>query len=202
MFQPKWWRRIICTTAIFSQLYYLLLQCAGEYVATKSQNEVIHSELELEKIHVERYLDEELSELDDLMELIGIPKDEDLGQQMRNFYEKNPKSLLQLMTALEFGVLDSEQRSPIRAGLFSCLLFAAGSIPSVVPFIFSGDDPNVGLVAATILTVTVLMLVGAVKTYVTRTNWVSSAIENLMIAGLGGVLAYTVGGYFGSLVNE
>ena len=37
------------------------------YVATKSQNEVIHGEPQLEKVHVDEYPEEELSELDYLM---------------------------------------------------------------------------------------------------------------------------------------
>ena len=171
-------------------------------VATKSQNEVIHSELALEKMHVRHFLDEELDELEELMEVIGIsPEDERLRSHLRTFYAGHPEALLKLMKVLEFGVLDSEQRSPIQAGLFSCLLFFVGSLPSIIPFIFSGDDPYLGLVAATILTISALMIVGAVKTWATRTNWLSAAMENLAIAGIGGVLAYSVGGLFGTLLS-
>jgi len=180
----------------------LLTPGAGEYVATKSQNEVIHGELALEKVHVEQFLDEEVEELDDLMTLIGISqKQEKLRHRLREFYRSNPQALLQIMTALEFGVLEKEQRSPIQAGLFSGLLFTVGSLPSIIPFIFDGYPPQMGLVLATFLTILALMLVGMVKTWATRTNCVSAALENLVIAGFGGCFAYAVGRLFDKFVG-
>jgi VIT1/CCC1 family predicted Fe2+/Mn2+ transporter len=191
----------ILLTSIAGSIAGAVSMCAGEFVATKSQNEVIHSELALEKIHVNHYLEEELKELGNLISVIGITDEEEsLRGHLHNFYKKNPEALLQLMKALEFGVLDSEERSPIQAGLFSCLLFFIGSLPSVIPFIFSGDRPHMGLMIATGLTVTALMVVGAVKTWATKTNWISAAIENLLIAGFGGILAYSVGLLFGAVV--
>ena len=175
---------------------------AGEYVATKSQNEVIHGELALEKTHVHQFMEEELSELGELMDLIGITYEQkQLRQSMLDFYSAHPEALLQIMKALEFGVLDSEVRSPIRAGLFSGVLFTFGSLPSIIPFIFSGDSPGTGLVFATILSVTSLLLVGAVKTWATRTPWLSAAVENLAIAGFGGAFAYSVGMLFDTVAS-
>ena len=136
------------------------------------------------------------------MNLIGISqKQEKLRYRLREFYRSNPQALLQIMTALEFGVLEKEQRSPIQAGLFSGLLFAVGSLPSILPFIFSGYSPQIGLAIATVLTIVALMLVGMVKTWATRTNCVSAALENLCIAGFGGLFAYVVGRLFDRFVG-
>ena len=94
------------------------------------------------------------------------------------------------MTALEFGVLEKEQRSPIQAGLFLELLFAVGSLPSILPFIVSGYSRQIGLGIATVLNILVLMLVGMVKTWATRHQLcVGSTRENLFIAGFGGGFA-------------
>ena len=194
--------REILLTAIAGAIAGAVSMCAGEYVATKSQNEVIRGEVALERIHVERYRDEELSELGDLLDLIGITQEQALLRgNMKDFYRDNPRALLQIMKALEFGVLDKEMRSPVRAGLFSCMLFTVGSLPSVIPFVFSGDSPKLGLVAAAVATVAALMVVGAIKTWATRTKWMSAAVENLLIAGFGGCFAYGVGLLFDSIVN-
>lgn len=182
----------ILLTAIAGALAGAVSMCAGEYVATKSQNQVISGELALEQVHIDEFLDEELAELDELVNLIGLA-DEALKQDVRQYYRANPKALWQLMKALEFGVLDSEQRSPVRAGMMSCLLFLAGALPSVIPFFFSGDRPEIGLIAAAVLTVVALLVVGGVKTWATRTSWVPAAMENLIIAGCGGGFAYAVG---------
>ena len=46
---------------------------AGEYVATKSQNEVMTGELKLEAMHVRDELEVEMGELNELLGKIGIP---------------------------------------------------------------------------------------------------------------------------------
>lgn len=212
----------ILLTAIAGSLAGAVSMATGEYVATKSQNEVMEGELTLERQHVERYPEDEIQELGNLLPLIGLidegeeddaqdNKDEqaekgkqndNLRQQILLFYRQHPKALLKIMTVLEFGVIDEEVRSPILAGLFSCGLFFMGSLPSLVPFIFSGDEPMMGLVLAALLTTAALAIVGAVKTWATRGNCYSAAAENLVIAGMGGVLAYATGLLFDHLVHH
>lgn len=224
---------------------YILTQLS-RYVATKSQNEVMTGEISLEQYHVENNLDDEMEELNDLFDKIGLVKDnkdekadpshdnedvedgspshrvqenkqqiqstqdrdqerdseiDELKLNLKRFYSKNPKSLLTIMKSLEFGVVDDEIRSPFRAGSFSCVLFIFGSLPSVLPFFFSGDKPIMGLVAAACGTVFCLMLVGAVKTWATRGRMLVAAIENLVIAGVGGGMAYGIGVLFESLIR-
>ena len=235
---------------------------AGEYVATKSQNEVMTGELKLEAMHVRDELEVEMGELNELLGKIGIPggdcthigdgpcvvvngdcivdndattisqgNDDDgdgdgdgddqghdyhkeqqqlqtqqpqqpshqpptLRNQLKEFYRSNPVALLQIMQALEFGVIEEEARSPTKAGLVSCILFIMGSLSSVIPFIFSGDRPQVGLIAAACFTMGALMLVGAVKTWATRGRCLVVALENLCIAGVGGGIAYGIGVLF------
>jgi vacuolar iron transporter family protein len=194
----------ILLTAIAGAVAGAISMCAGEYVATKSQNEVMQGELALEKIHVHENLDEEIHELDtQLLPLIGIKDDNsELRQKLLDYYRSNPTALYQLMMALEFGVVDTEERSPLCAGFISCLLFIAGSLPSVLPFAFSKDQPTHGLIAAAGLTIFCLLVVGAAKTWATRTNCVTAALENLVIATFGGGIAYGVGLLFDSAVSD
>ena len=108
--------------------------------------------------------------------------------------------MLQLMKALEFGVLEEELRSPIWAGVTSCLCFIVGSLPSVIPFAFNVSS-TVGLIYAASFTITSLFIVGAMKTWATRGNCLTAAMENLIIAGCGGGIAYGVGVLFDSIVR-
>ena len=194
----------ILLTAIAGSLAGAVSMATGEYVATKSQNEVMQGELALEQEHVTLYPDDELDELKNLLPLIGVSTADNsqLVEQLLHHYRQRPDALLKIMTALEFGVLDEEVRSPIRAGLFSCVLFAAGSLPSVLPFCFSGSHPMLGLLVAALATTLALFVVGAVKTWATRGNCWSAAFENLSIAGLGGILAYAVGVFFDHLLHQ
>ena len=63
----------ILLTAISGSIAGAISMAAREYVATKTQNEVMNGELILEKIHVEQNLEEEMMELDGLLIKIGIP---------------------------------------------------------------------------------------------------------------------------------
>ena len=74
--------------------------------------------------------------------------------------------------------------------------FLGGSLPSVLPFLFV-DSTNLGLTIAAVFTAAGLFAVGAVKTVVTKTNPVKSGLENLVIAGIGGIIAF----YIGALVD-
>ena len=243
--------RDILLTAIAGAVAGAVSMAAGEYVATKSQNEVlmvrtifylyfktyciamcarlgsysilntaptqgfhaltiepsihqIQGEIELERKHVENSLDREMTELDNLFPKIGITNENNIhvGIQhtMKEFYRQNPGSLLKLMEALEFGVVEDEARTPLVASLLSFGLFVVGSLPSVIPFFFS-KDPKHGLIAAGISTTTALLAVGALKTWATRGKCLIAAFENLVIAGCGGALAYGVGVIFDTIIR-
>lgn len=167
---------------------------AGEYLATKSQEEVLTSELKLERAHITEHRQMELDQLRGMFADMGIHQ-EDLGAIVAAF-DRSDSALLNAMKALEFGVVDSERRSPFRAMVYSAVLFFLGSLSSVVPFGLV-SDPTTGLVWATALSAVGLFAVGVAKTMVTRTNPILSGLENLAIAGVGGLVAF----YIGSLVG-
>jgi vacuolar iron transporter family protein len=97
------------------------------------------------------------------------------------------------MNALEFGIVDDEIRSPVAAALISCFLFLVGSTPTILPFVvvsfaFGGDGTvKDGILGATAFTIIALLVVGTVKSGATCKNCLTSAFENLFIAGVGGL---------------
>jgi predicted membrane protein (TIGR00267 family) len=110
---------------------------------------------------------------------------------------RNDQTLLKAMKVLEFGVVDDERRSPVRAMLMSGILFFIGAIPPIVPF-FADVSPGQALIWSAILSTSALFAVGVMKTRVTRTNPLASGFENLLIAALGGVAAWLIGRLVGS----
>ncbi|GKY95552.1 hypothetical protein MPSEU_000516800 [Mayamaea pseudoterrestris] len=193
--------RAILLTALAGAIAGAISMCAGEYIATKSQNEIMTGEIALEKEHISLYLEDELSEMGTLLTSIGIGTDAvEIRKQLLEYYRYKPASLLKAMTSLEFGVIDQETRSPLRAGLMSCGLFLLGSVPSVLPFAF-GNEALVQLIASAVVTTVCLVIVGAVKTWATRGNCISAAVENFVIAGLGGSFAYAVGFGFNHMLS-
>jgi VIT1/CCC1 family predicted Fe2+/Mn2+ transporter len=187
----------ILLTGIAGALAGAVSMAAGEYLATKSQDEVLAAELELELTHIDRFRSEELAQLRGFFTDMGV-REEHLDGVMAGF-ETNDQAILNAMAALEFGFVDSERRSPYRAMLASGGLFLLGSLSSVVPFALT-DDIGIAAVFATVLTLAGLFVVGVVKATVSRSDRVRSGLENLVIAGLGGVVAWSLGRVIGGSV--
>lgn len=188
-------REDVFITGVAGALAGAVSMAAGEYLATKSQDEVLESEMALEREHIVHHRDMELAQLRDMFEEMGL-HESDLDSVVTAF-DRSDEALLNAMKALEFGAPESERRSPYKAMMFSGLLFLLGAMPSVIPFMFV-ETPSSGLWFATILGGLGLFAVGIAKTRVTRTNPLVAGLENLLIAGVGGVLAYYVGAALGS----
>lgn len=185
----------VLLTAIAGAIAGAVSMAAGEYLATKSQDEVLEAELELERTHIAHFRKRELAQLRGFFEDMGV-KEEDIDAVVSAFSD-NDEALLNAMAALEFGVVESERRSPYRAMAASGLLFLAGSLPSVLPFAVI-DSAGIALIWATSLTLAGLFVVGVVKANVANGGRVRSGLENMVIAGLGGLVAWFIGDAVGA----
>jgi predicted membrane protein (TIGR00267 family) len=112
-------------------------------------------------------------------------------------FDHSDEAILNAMKALEFGFVESERRSPYLAMLASGALFIVGSLPSILPFLFF-DSVGVALAWATALALGGLFVVGVVKARVAKHGWLGSGLENMLIAGVGGVIAWLIGDLVGS----
>ncbi len=184
----------VLLTAVAGAIAGAVSMAAGEYLATKSQDEVLEAELALEKEHIRDHRGQELDQLREMFADMGLQTD-DVATVVAAF-DRSDTALLNAMKALEFGVVESERRSPITAMLASGGLFLVGSMPSVLPFVFF-QSTNVGLIWATLLALSGLFIVGVVKARVAHVNWFTSGVENMAIAGFGGVAAWLVGDVVG-----
>ncbi len=180
----------VLLTAVAGAIAGAVSMAAGEYLATQSQEEVFDREIELEKEHILHFRDQEVEQMRGFLEDVGV-QPEDIEPTLQGL-TRDDTTLLNAMKVFEFAVVDSERRSPFFAMFMSGLLFLAGALPSAVPFAFD-VTPTVGLGWAAGLTAIGLFVVGVIKTRVTDTNPMASGLQNLAIAGVGGVIAYFVG---------
>ncbi len=187
----------ILITGVAGALAGAVSMGTGEYLATKSQEEVLTSELQLEATHIEHFRNLEVAQLYSMIRDIGIAEED--VQSVVTAFSRDDQVLLNAMKVLEFGVVDSERRSPFKSMFVSSGLFFAGSIPSVLPFVFT-SSPTTGLIWAAALAAVGLFAVGVVKTFVTHTHPIVAGAENLLIAGLGGTAAFLVGRLVGSVL--
>ncbi len=180
----------VLLTAVAGALAGAVSMAAGEYLATKSQDEVLEAELALERVHIKDHRGMEVDQLRDMFSDMGIA-DADLDGVVAAFASSD-EAMLNAMKALEFGFVESERRSPYRAMLASGGLFLVGSLSSIVPFMTFDTNPP-ALVWASVLSLGGLFAVGVVKARVTRNNWIRSGLENMVIAGIGGLMAWLIG---------
>ena len=185
----------VLLTGVAGAIAGAVSMAAGEYLATKSQDEVLNAELELEKVHIQHYRASEVQQIREMLADMGVNAGE--LEAVTAGLTRDDATLLNAMKALEFGVVESERRSPLRAMVMSGLLFFGGSLPSVLPFLLL-ESTSAGLVWASGLTAIGLFAVGVVKATVTRTGRLRSGLENLLIAGFGGVVAWGVGRLVGN----
>ena len=189
---------VVLFTALAGAVAGAVSMAAGEYLATESQREIIEAELDLERTHIRDHRQMEVNQLAEMMSDIGVSPDR-LDMVVKAL-SADDEVLLNSMKVLEFGVVESEIRSPYKAMLISGTLFLAGSLTSVVPFLFDISTSRALAIAAT-LTALGLFTVGWVKAGVTKRNQVADGFGNLLIAGLGGVLAFFIGGVLQNLIG-
>ncbi len=185
--------RDVLLAALAASAAGAISMAAGEYIATKSQEEVFDSERELEIEHLQYHREHEIQEIRDMFGEMGLGAED--VERIVVALDQDDDAFLKVMMALEFGVIEEERRSPYTAAAISGVLFLAGSVPSVVPFFFV-ESTGFGLFIAAIGSGLALFGVGVVKTFVTRKNWVWSGTENVLIATAGALISYGVGALY------
>jgi len=189
----------VLLTSIAGAVAGMVSMGAGEYIATKSQEQVFTAEMELEIEHLANHRDHERQELRDMFGDMGLDGDE--LETVVRIIDGNDDVMLGVMAGLEFGVVATERRSPWLAAATAGGLFLLGALPSVVPFgIF--DDTAVALTVAAVLSGAALFIVGAGKTVMTKTNPLVSGFENLMIGLIGGGISFSIGRLVESLISN
>lgn len=183
--------RAILLTAIAGAIAGSVSMAAGEFMATKSQEEVFNREMELEREHFRYHREHELEELREMFGEMGL--EDPLLEQVVQKFNESDDALMKIMLALEFGVVEEERRSPWAAAFISGSLFLIGAAPSVVPFTVGGIAPATALLWAAVFSGVGLFIVGAIKTLATMGNWVRSGLENLAVAAGGAIVSYFVG---------
>ncbi len=189
--------RQIVLASVAAAVAGAISMASGEYIATKSQEEVFEGEMELEREHLKYHRPHERNELREWFSEMGL--EPSLVEEVVAALDQDDDQMMRVMMALEFGVVESERRSPIAAMLASGGLFLLGSIPSIVPFVLV-DSPTAALAWAAVASGIALFAVGVAKTYATRKNPLRSGLENLAIAAAGAVLSYIIGSAFEGFV--
>lgn len=179
----------VLVSGFFGAVASTLSMGAGAWLATRSQNELHHSEMqhELREIRDDPSLERE--ELSLLYQLKGFTQSE--AEEITERLSMDEDQFAQAMYQEELGIAeDSEGNAWKSAGVGSLSTFIGGIIP-LIPFIFLGGV--VGMIAAAIVSIIAHFLVGAAKSMVTARTWWASGLEMTAAGIVVGVVSYGIG---------
>ena len=166
----------------------------GSYLSKKSEKDNYQKHLDIEKWEVENMPETERSEVEDIYRAKGFE-----GEELRmvvNRITSNKQVWIETMMKDELG-LSLDQKSPLKAGLSTlCAFIVAGAIPLITYLV--GLSGGIGLdpfVLSCIVTSLAFVLIGYIKTYVTRIGLLRSVSETLILGIAAASVAYLVGDF-------
>ncbi len=165
------------------------------YLAVKSQRELLTSEIKRENWEIENKPEDERKEIEDIYKAKGFS-----GNDLKMIVDKitsDKKVWLDTMLTEELNLNLEILGNPIKSALRMFGAFLVGGILPIIPFFFSsGFTP---LFIAIGMSLTASFIVGAVKSRMANTSFIKGGIE---MAGLGtgiALIGYGIGSELSSL---
>lgn len=164
------------------------------YLAVKSQREILESEIKREEFEIETVPEKEKQEIEDIYKSKGFQ-----GDELRTIVNKITSSKevwLRTMLTEELGLNLEILGSPLRGALVMFGSFLLGGVLPILPyFIVKAGIISSGIAIGVAIGISVLssFIVGAVKARMAKKNWIKGGLE---MAGLGtgiALIGYGIG---------
>jgi vacuolar iron transporter family protein len=164
----------------------------GEYISVTNQNELVHSEVALERQMHARFPDAERDELAGYFRDYGA--DTDTASRMAAAVSADPSTALRIHTREELGIDPDELPSPLLAGAASLLAFSLGALVPLLPYLLGLP----ALPATLALTAVALIAGGMVVGRLTGRPILRSGLRQLVLGGMAIAVTFAVGYLIGS----
>jgi VIT1/CCC1 family predicted Fe2+/Mn2+ transporter len=164
----------------------------GEYISVTNQNELIQSEVSLERRMLHRFPAAEQEELAGYFRQYGA--DDATADRMAAAVSSDPGTALRLHAREELGVDPYELPSPILAGAASLLAFSIGALVPLLPYLVGAPFLAVSLALTAIALVSGGMVVGRL----TGRPVLRSGLRQLALGGIAVAVTFLVGYLIGS----
>ena len=132
-------RATVVLTGVASLVAGAFSMGTGEFISVTNQNELVGSEVRLEKQMLSRFPAAEEEELAGYFR--GFGADGETAARMAAAVMADPDTALRVHTRHELGVDPEDLPSPLLAGVSSLLAFSAGAIVPLLPYLFSASPP-------------------------------------------------------------
>ena len=164
----------------------------GEYISVTNQNELVESEVSLERQMLSRFPAAEQEELAGYFRQYGA--DAETAGRMAAAVSSDPNTALRVHTREELGVDPEELPSPVLAGVASLIAFSCGALVPLFPYLVGASALWVSLV----LTAIALTGGGMVVGRLTGRPVLRSGLRQLLLGGTAIAVTFGVGHLIGS----
>lgn len=164
------------------------------YLALKSQREILESEIKREEYEMEAYPEKERMEIEEIYRAKDF--DEDLVKRVTDKITSNKRVWLKTMLTEELGLNLDIVGNPIKGALIMFASFIIGGILPILPYLLSktGFVPlQFALWIAIAISLTSSFLIGAKKAKLAKKNWVKGGIEMSALGTGIALLGYGIG---------
>jgi VIT1/CCC1 family predicted Fe2+/Mn2+ transporter len=163
----------------------------GEYISVTNQNELVHSEVSLERKMLASFPVAEQEELAGYFLEYGA--DADTAARMAAAVSKDPDTALRIHTREELGVDPTELPSPVLAGAASLLAFSLGALVPLLPYLLGAPVLAVSL----LITAVALATGGTVVGRLTGRSLLRSGLRQLLFGAVAVGITFGVGTLIG-----
>jgi vacuolar iron transporter family protein len=168
---------------------------AGDYLATRSEDEEFHHAEAVERRHIATYPEGEREEVREILRARGIPGD--LLDQVVRAITANRDLWVRIMLREEYGLPDAV-RSPWRAAVLTFSAFLLCGLVPLVPFVAGLKE---AFSTACVVTGLMFFLIGALKSRWSIRPWWYSGLETLALGGGAATVAYAIGAWLRGLTG-
>jgi VIT1/CCC1 family predicted Fe2+/Mn2+ transporter len=185
--------QIIVLAGVSGLLAGAFSMAAGEYVSMQSQKELFQRQIDLEREELRFRPEKEKDELAALYRAKGLA-DEEADLVARRLMQ-DPEHALDTKIREELGLDPDELGSPWGAAGYSFVAFGAGALVPLAPFLVASG--TAATVAAVILALGSLFVVGALVSLLTGRSLIFSGMRQVAIGGAAALVTYLVGSVIG-----
>ena len=181
---------IVILTGIAALVSGSISMGLGEYISSKSEYNYIKNEMKREKIEIELFPEEERMEVREMCKNMGL--NGDILESCVNTITSNKETWLNFLLKSELGL--EEPKNPVFGAILTFFSFVIGAIIPLSPYFLNMGI--ISLIISSIMSFSMLAIVGAFKTKITGQPKYKGAIEMLIVGAIAFTCSYSIGLWF------
>ncbi|HEX5519778.1 MAG TPA: VIT1/CCC1 transporter family protein [Candidatus Nitrosocosmicus sp.] len=191
---------IVILAALIGMFTGAKAMAVQNYLAVKSQREVLESEIQREEYEIDHYPNKEREEIEEIYRSKGFSGTE--LDMVVNKIVSNREVWLKTMLTEELGLNLEILGSPIKGAIVMFISFLMGGILPIIPYFIvkTGIFSNfIALLIAISISLIFSFLVGAIKGKLAKKSWIKGGLE-MSILGTGiALVGYGIGSELGNI---